>query len=55
MVVLAVAIGLLGVPILLRLWPASVPYRIAFVVLPLVPGVALALVAIWYALRNRSS
>ncbi len=49
LVVVAVIVGLIGVPLAMRLWPANLPYRVAFVILPLLPGIGLGLLAIWYA------
>ncbi|MFP4628059.1 MAG: hypothetical protein ACLFMX_03615 [Halobacteriales archaeon] len=54
-IVAAVVVGLVLVPVAMRLWPAGAPYRVALVALPLLPGVGLALVAVWYALRGGRS
>ncbi|MFW6448313.1 MAG: hypothetical protein ACOC0X_02100, partial [Halobacteriota archaeon] len=55
LVVGAVVIGLVIVPLALRFWPGGAPYRVALVALPLLPGIGLALVAVWYALRGGRS
>lgn len=49
-----VALSFLVVPVLIRLGVPILPYRLALIVLPLVPGVALALAAVWFALRHRN-
>lgn len=55
LLVVAIAIGFVVIPVVILLRPPALPFRVSFIVLPLIPGVLLALIGVWYALRRSRS
>lgn len=47
-----IALSFIVIPLVILWRPLALPFRFSFIVLPLIPGVALALVAVWYALSR---
>lgn len=54
-IVAAIVLCLLVIPAVLIWAPPPLPYRLSFLILPLIPAVGLALVGLWFALRRRGS
>lgn len=53
LIVVAVAVAFLAVPVAIVLNPPSLPFRFTYLVLPIIPAVALAVFGLWYALSPR--
>lgn len=48
-----IALAFIGIPAVIIWQPPGLPFRVAFLILPLVPAVGLATIALWFALRRR--
>jgi hypothetical protein len=51
LLVAAVFVAFVVVPVLIAVRPPGLPFRVAYLVLPLVPAVLLALLAVWVTAR----
>ncbi len=52
-VVAAIVGAFVVIPAIIIWQPPQLPFRVAFLILPLVPAVVLAFIALWFALRQR--
>lgn len=50
--VAAITFAFLIIPAIVLVRPPVLPFRVSFIILPLLPAVGLALVAVWFALRR---
>lgn len=51
--VAAVATAFLLIPALILWRPPALPFRVSFIILPLLPAIGLAVVAVWFAIHRR--
>lgn len=53
LVVGAIIVAFILIPLVILARPPQLPFRFAFIILPLIPAVGLALLAVWFGLRRR--
>ncbi len=51
-IVAFITLSFIVIPLVILWRPPALPWRVSFILLPLIPGVVLAAIAVWYALSD---